>query len=72
LKDKNQNTTEDLAARYYQPEDYDKDDQLSSGLAETHEQVSDSYMEGEIKAVVDNVNKKDAEIPREGYQDYFS
>ncbi|WP_453990663.1 DUF4025 domain-containing protein [Bacillus nitroreducens] len=72
MKDKNQNTTEDLAARYYQPEDYDKDDQLSSGLAETHEQVSDSYMEGEIKAVVDNVNKKDAEIPREGYQDYFS
>ncbi|WP_077617113.1 YozQ family protein [Bacillus sinesaloumensis] len=72
MKDKLQNGTEELAGRQYEIEDYGKNDQLSSGLATTHEQVSDAYMEGEIKAVVDDVKGKNVEIPREGYQDYYS
>jgi hypothetical protein len=48
-----------VAGRVYDPTDYQKSDQLSSGLAETHEQFSDSYMEGEIGAVIDNVNGKE-------------
>lgn len=72
MKDKLQNSTEELAGRQYETEDYGRNDQLSSGLATTHEQVSDAYMEGEIKAVVDDVKGKNVEIPREGYQDYYS
>lgn len=56
-----------LAGRYYEVEDYNGNDQLSSGLATTHEQVSDAYMEGEINATIENVNGKDINIPREGY-----
>ncbi len=64
----NQNNTKDLAGRYYEVEDYKREDQLSSGLATTHEQVSDSYMEGEIQPVIEDVNGKDVEIPRTGYE----
>jgi hypothetical protein len=46
-----------VAGRVYDPSDYQKTDQLSSGLAETHEQFSDSYMEGEIGAKIDNKNE---------------
>ncbi|WP_409301067.1 YozQ family protein [Peribacillus sp. SCS-155] len=35
--------TSHIAGRTFHNEDYKKDDQLSSGLAETHEQVSDNY-----------------------------
>lgn len=38
-----------LAGRLYNVTDYQKQDSLSQGLATTHEQVSDAYMEGEIK-----------------------
>jgi hypothetical protein len=46
-----------VAGRVYDPSDYQKTDQLSSGLAETHEQFSDAYMEGEIGAKIDNKNE---------------
>ncbi|MBM7694065.1 hypothetical protein JOC77_003509 [Peribacillus deserti] len=36
-----------LANRYYQPGDYYREDQVSNGLAITHEQVSDNYMGNE-------------------------
>lgn len=35
-------------------EDYKKTDPLSSGLAETHEQVSDTFTEGTIDAKLKN------------------
>jgi hypothetical protein len=53
---KNQKDSLDLAGRQYEVEDYNRNDQLSSGLATTHEQVSDTYMEGEITPVVEDVN----------------
>jgi hypothetical protein len=56
---KNQNEQLDLAGRQYEVEDYNRNDQLSSGLATTHEQVSDSYMEGEIAPVVEDADGKD-------------
>ena len=58
-----------LAGRTYDVQDYKGKDTLSSGLATTHEQVSDAYMEGEIKPVIDNVSGKDREIKREGLED---
>ncbi|MFT4415889.1 YozQ family protein [Fredinandcohnia humi] len=69
MKDKLQNNTVDLAGRYYETEDYNKEDQLSSGLATTHEQASDAYMEGEIKAIIEDVGGKNIEIPRQGYEE---
>jgi hypothetical protein len=65
----NPQKSNDLAGRYYQVEDYQSNDELASGLAMTHEQVSDSYMEGGIRAVVNDVNGKDVEIPRVGYDE---
>lgn len=60
-KRKNLNTSE-LAGRQYDVSDYQKTDELSSGLAMTHEQASDTYAEGEIQAVIDDVNGKDIPI----------
>lgn len=34
--------------RNFETEDYHKNNDVSKGLATTHEQVSDSYMSGEI------------------------
>ncbi len=48
----------------YQHSDYHSNDQLSKGMAETHEQVSESYMEGSIEEhnITDG---KDGKLPRE-------
>jgi hypothetical protein len=51
--------SQNVAGRVYDPSDYQKTDQLSSGLAETHEQISDAYMEGEIGAVIDKSTGKE-------------
>lgn len=45
-----------IAGRQYEVDDYKRQDELSSGLAITHEQVSDDYTEGTIDTMVeDNV-----------------
>jgi hypothetical protein len=36
----------EVADKFYEVSDYKKDDQLSKGTAETHEQISDDYMSG--------------------------
>jgi hypothetical protein len=51
-----------LAGRDYQVEDYKRNDQLSSGLATSHEQVSDSYMMGEVDSLIGDVNGKNVAI----------
>ncbi|WP_419880998.1 YozQ family protein [Peribacillus sp. B-H-3] len=45
---KQQNSSSEIAGKQFEVEDYKKNDQLSSGLAETHEQVNDDYMAGTI------------------------
>ncbi|MDQ0198820.1 YozQ family protein [Neobacillus ginsengisoli] len=54
---RNLNENTEIAGRTFHPSDYQKDDSLSSGLATTHEQVSDTYMEGEIGVGTENSNK---------------
>jgi hypothetical protein len=57
-----------VAGRQYQTEDYQSQDEVSSGLATTHEQASDTWTEGEIKATIDDTDDgKEIEIPRKGY-----
>jgi hypothetical protein len=66
---KDNKDSEDIAGRYYETEDYKRNDQLSSGLATTHEQVSDTYMEGQADAVIEDVVGVDISIPRKGYDE---
>ncbi|MBS4176499.1 YozQ family protein [Lederbergia citrea] len=65
MENKNNENKKDslnLAGRTYEVEDYNRKDTLSAGLATTHEQVSDAYMEGEIGAVIDDVKGTDIEL----------
>jgi hypothetical protein len=48
----------------YQHSDYYSNEQISKGLAETHEQVSDAYMEGTI-AEERAKNSMEERLPRE-------
>ncbi|MED4402943.1 YozQ family protein [Metabacillus fastidiosus] len=58
-----------IAGKHYNVSDYDnKEDTLSSGLAVTHEQVSDNYMEGTIDAVIEREDGTVDEIPKKGYE----
>ncbi|MCM3588098.1 YozQ family protein [Mesobacillus maritimus] len=65
---KNKQESTKIAGRHYHTDDYKRQDELSAGLAETHEQVSDAYFEGEIKATIENSEGKNIEIPRKGYE----
>ncbi len=67
MNQKSSKESEKLAGRIYGPSDYHKDDQLSSGLATTHEQFNDTFTEGEIGAVIDDINGRDIPISRKGY-----
>ncbi|MFB6467113.1 YozQ family protein [Cytobacillus sp. Hz8] len=69
MKGKNQNNDYPVANRVYQSEDYQRKDEVSSGLATTHEQVSDTFTEGEIQSVIENVNGKEMGIPRKGSEE---
>ncbi|MCA1030372.1 YozQ family protein [Bacillus timonensis] len=44
----NENSSTKIAGRSYQVDDYEGSNELSAGLAETHEQVSDTLTEGTI------------------------
>jgi hypothetical protein len=61
-KQKSQST--DLAGRTYDVSDYQKSDELSQGLAMTHEQASDSLTEGTIDGKIENLEGKDIDLPR--------
>ncbi|KMY50401.1 DUF4025 domain-containing protein [Peribacillus sp. JNUCC 23] len=54
---KNENQAE-IAGRHYQTEDFEKKDQISSGFAETHEQVSDHFFEGTVDQLINNQENK--------------
>ncbi|HSU79907.1 MAG TPA: YozQ family protein [Candidatus Angelobacter sp.] len=51
--------------KQYDPSDYKKTSIESKGLATTHEQVSDTYTEGTIDGVMEDVNGKDIPLESE-------
>ncbi|MFC3041044.1 YozQ family protein [Virgibacillus xinjiangensis] len=64
-----------VAEKIYAPDDYHSADDLSKGMAVTHEQVSDDYMEGTIDGKIDQLDEqgeltsKDGKgIQRNGYK----
>ena len=58
----------ELAGRTYHTSDYQRQDELSNGLAVTHEQASDSYMEGEIGGKIERSSGESDELSKRGYQ----
>ncbi|MRX71499.1 DUF4025 domain-containing protein [Bacillus lacus] len=67
-KKQNQPDTTKLADRYFETDDYQRDDELSAGLAKTHEQVTDDYYEGTIEGKMERDNGETIDIPREGFE----
>ena len=46
-----------VAGKMYSVSDYESKEELDKGIAITHEQVSDNYMEGTIDGKIDRVNR---------------
>nr|WP_245203625.1 YozQ family protein [Ammoniphilus resinae] len=59
-----------MAAKNYEVTDYQSGSELENGLAVTHEQVSDVYMEGTVDATIENYQGtgEDVKIPEEGFE----
>jgi len=48
MNKKNQTDSAKIAGSFFHASDYQQDNELASGLATTHEQASDVYMEGVV------------------------
>lgn len=67
------NNAEKVADKTYEPSDYQSQEEVSQGLAVTHEQVSDDYMEGTNDGKIDEYDgEKNVAIPRTGYDKMFT
>jgi hypothetical protein len=62
---KNESKNTDLAGRMYEASDYKRSDELSNGLAVTHEQVSDVYAVGEAGGVSERNAEENSEQDHE-------
>ena len=49
---------EEPVTKQYEPSDYLQDSETASGLAVTHEQVSDTYMEGTIDRAIEEQHEE--------------
>lgn len=58
MKNKQGPNSSKIAGKNYEPSDYEKDDSFSQGLATSHEQVSDTFVEGTIDAKIDSANEQ--------------
>jgi hypothetical protein len=65
----NKLNTSKIAGRTFDQDDYNKEDETSSGLATTHEQANDNYTEGTIDGKIDKENGETIDIPRKGYKE---
>ncbi len=65
---KGESKNTDLAGRMYDSSDYKRNDQLSNGLAVTHEQASDSYTEGEIGDKIERASGVQDDLGSRGNQ----
>lgn len=62
--DKNNNKSAKIAENSFDPSDYCSKDEVDKGLAITHEQVSDTFMEGTIDGEIDDLEEKTKQFPR--------
>lgn len=66
-QDELQTQSSNLSDKQYDPADYTKNDSLSQAFAVTHEQVSDTYTEGTVDGVMEDVAGKNIKLERKGY-----
>ncbi|GAA4726953.1 YozQ family protein [Brevibacillus fulvus] len=69
-----QQVADSIADKTYQPTDYKGSTFVEKGLAKTHEQVSDDYMEGTNDGKIEQAQYaggSDADIPETGYEGMF-
>ena len=69
MTDKNKMSEEDaekVAEKTYKVSDYKSEDETDKGLANTHEQVSDAYVEGTIDGEIDEVDGEGNLISHKG------
>lgn len=59
-----ENSSAGVAENSYNRSDYNSSDGVNKGLAMTHEQVSDTFMEGTIDGEIDDLDSKDKAFPR--------
>lgn len=52
--------------KLYEASDYESSDQASKGLADTHEQVSDSYMTGDVFTHAPAYQHRERKTSKEG------
>ncbi|MCP3028213.1 DUF4025 domain-containing protein [Halobacillus sp. A5] len=55
-----------IGDRKYEASDYKRKDETSKGLADTHEQVSDTFTEGTYDVKIDQVDKDGHLISHQG------
>ncbi|CAH0347142.1 YozQ family protein [Bacillus sp. CECT 9360] len=56
-KEQQQANSSKIAGRTFEFEDYNRDDEVSSGLAVTHEQISDNYTTSALDSAVENMEE---------------
>ncbi|KIV53236.1 hypothetical protein AM501_30120 [Aneurinibacillus migulanus] len=65
-----QRSGQEIGNKTYETSDYQAKSQASGGLATTHEQVSDVYMEGTVEATIEHSENADGDlkIPEQSYK----
>ncbi|MCM3713916.1 YozQ family protein [Halalkalibacter oceani] len=59
-----------VATNQYQSGDEQSEQSVDRGLAMTHEQVLDAYVEGTIDGEIDEVHGEDQEVRREPFKEF--
>ncbi|GAE24690.1 hypothetical protein JCM9140_637 [Halalkalibacter wakoensis JCM 9140] len=68
-QDKNSyQSSEEVAANSYQPSDYKSSKEVEKGLAMTHEQVSDTYVEGTIDGQINDYEGQNIDLKQQSYE----
>lgn len=62
MQNKSKLKSSKIAGRNYESSDYDRNDFLSSGLAQSHEQVSDTFVEGTIDGKIKRANEQTNDV----------
>lgn len=63
-------TSDAVATNFYQPSDYKSSQEVEIGLAKTHEQVSDTYVEGTVDGNIAEFHGEDFEPKRKGFTEF--
>jgi hypothetical protein len=64
-----QENSNKVAEKNFEPSDYQNTSEVSKGLAITHEQVNDTNFEGTIDGVMEDVDGEDIPLKREGFNE---